>query len=319
MAWKKMINWQNGKLHFWLRSTALVVVLVFTWNTIVWADGSGHVLLNLNKGSQEIPVHFANIQLPKELGQIKRAYQGTREEMVIHIQDAHVNEEAQRRIADIIDYFVKQHGARLVNVEGSAGELAHTLLSAYPDDKARELVGDYFLRESLFTGPEYLAVTRHPELTLFGVEEKDLYQANRKVFLDALAFKGRDEKVLSELRKTMQVAARHVFSDSLWHLIQTRHSFEKEEKDFVTYIKELEKLSDGAVKNYPQVSSFIKLIDDQEKIDWEKAEKEIEALTDQLKKNLKGQSLLAFLKKTEEFRTQKMTRAEYYEYLEPEF
>ena len=194
-----MINWQNGKLNNGLRLVAFAVALIFTFQSVVWADGHGNVFLNSHTSTKELPNElteslktaqeaFSTIKLPKELGQIKHTFRGTHEGLVIHIQDAHVNEEAQRRIAEIIDYFVKEKGARLISVEGSAGELAHQPLSFFPHQKARELVADYFLKDALLTGPEFLTLSKHPELTLYGIEEEPLYQENRKAFLDALDF-----------------------------------------------------------------------------------------------------------------------------------
>ena len=39
-----MINGTNGKFNLWLRTIALVVVLIFTWTSVVWADGHARVM-----------------------------------------------------------------------------------------------------------------------------------------------------------------------------------------------------------------------------------------------------------------------------------
>src|SRR5258707_759225 len=103
-----MMNWKTGKLNCWLRATASVVLFMFTLNTVAWADGSGTALQSLHAAHKiispassfkmDLPGNdAASILLPRKLGQVKSFYQGTREGLVIHIQDAHVNVEAQRR------------------------------------------------------------------------------------------------------------------------------------------------------------------------------------------------------------------------------
>ncbi len=74
-----MINWTTGKLHFWLKSMAFVIAILFTWNTIVWADGTGNMVQMLQSKGKEQAGNFAkqtvtpqdlfsSIKLPEDLG-----------------------------------------------------------------------------------------------------------------------------------------------------------------------------------------------------------------------------------------------------------
>ncbi len=324
-----MINWTTGKLHFWLKSTALVVALVFTWNTVVWADGSGNMVHALQTGNKEMPANtpvtpkdlLSSIKLPEDLGQIKRSHHGLRNELVVHIQDAHVNEEAQRRIAGIIDYFVKEHSARLVNVEGATGELAHHLLSAYPNPKARELVADYFLGEGMISGPEYLALSKRPELILNGVEEKSLYDENRKAFMEALDFKEEDNAVIAKVRKTLEGVARHLLSETLWELVRRQRAFHNEEMELPSYLNYLQELANqtGAKEPRPQIEAFLKLLSFEGELNIEEAEKEVSEVIQALHQNLKGNDLNEFLKMSAGFESKSVSRAEYYKFLSSVF
>ncbi len=320
-----MMNIQSGRPRYWLRLTASVITLIFSCNTVIWADGTGNVL---SARSRPLPSEIEHvfqpsaesrqgIGLPQELGQIKQAFHGSRKGLVVHIQDAHVNEEAQRRIAGIIDYFARQHGAKLVSVEGASGEIAHQLLSNYPDQKARKIVSDYFLGEGMLTGPEYSAISEHPELVLFGAEDRELYEENRKVFLEASDFKKRDEIVLTKLRKAMEGVGRHVFSEGLGKLLQQKRAFQGKEKELVPYVEYLGKLSEkGQVFGaFPQIHNFLKLIQTEHEINFEQSEKEARLFTRTLKNHLAGEALSSFLSKTDGFRSGKISRGEYFSYL----
>ncbi len=260
-----MINWQIGKLKFWLKLTAFFVAVLFTWNTLAWADGAGNILLSLKnpaKNSPSLESFIRTIQIPSEIGQIKRIYQGNRNELIVHIQDAHVNEEAQRNIAAIIDHFAENHKTRLVNVEGASGELAHHLLSVFPDQKARRLVADYFLNEALVTGPEYLALQKRADLILNGVEDAKLYHSNRQAFLEALEFKAQDEQIIQRLRKMLEAVGHHVLSKELWDLIRHEQEFQKETLDLVSYLQYLAGQAQQLqiTQKFPQMEAFQKLL-----------------------------------------------------------
>jgi len=301
-----MMNWQTGRLNVWLRFTALTVAFLFTWNTVLWADGTGNIAATLRAGHAAQPdallaAPLDSIRLPQDFGQIKRAYRGTRPGLIVHIQDAHVNEEAQRRIADIVDLFASGHKARLIGLEGAAGELAHRVLSVYPNQKARQAVADYFLGEGKLTGAEYLAISKRPELVLFGAEEKALYGRNRGAFLAALDFKPRDEKTLEALRTLLEQAARHVFSKELWEFFQQRKAFLHHTQDLAAYLQYLTGAhranypeDPSLSKNYPHLEAFLKLLQAEKEIDLEAAEAEIPNLVRALKENLTGPALRNF-------------------------
>lgn len=319
-----MIHWTTSKLHFWLKMTALMVTLIFTWNTIVGADGVRNILQELQSLEQQKTeqqkagiLRVFSAKLPEDLGQIKRSYQGNRSELIIHIQDAHINEEAQRRIADIIDYYVKEHSVHLVSVEGAAGELAHRLLSAYPNAKARELMADHFLKEGMISGPEYLALSKCPELILNGVEDKLLYDENRKAFIEALQFKEEDTVVLARIRKVLEGVARHLFSETLGELVRRQHSFQNEEIELASYLSYLEELAkiNNVKEPRPQIEAFLKLLRLEGDLNIEEAEKEVSEVIEALRQNLKGDESNEFIKKSSGFESKTVSRGAYYKYL----
>ena len=48
--------------------------------------------------------------IPEYLGQVRDSFKANSDKVVIHIQDAHCNYAAQKRIAEIIEYLNKEHG-----------------------------------------------------------------------------------------------------------------------------------------------------------------------------------------------------------------
>ncbi|MFA5158951.1 MAG: hypothetical protein WC484_00390 [Candidatus Omnitrophota bacterium] len=325
-----MISWQTHNFKPWLRTVALLTVCVFTFTSVVW-DGGVKAYAAAPKPENLTPAEIFKADvalslidrpdLPDSYGTIKSFFKGNRQQIVLHIQDAHVNEEAQRNIANILRYFSEKYQLGLVNLEGASGELYTELFSFFPNKEARRNVADYFLREGRLTGPEYLAIVEKPAMTLYGVEDKELYEENRKAYVDALQFKARDEKILAGLNKVLEGISRFVFPEEMRELIRRRAAFQEggpELTSYVRYLVELGRKHNIALDEYPGMHSLIQLVDLEKKVDFDKAEKETDELINDLKRVLSREKLSRFLTNTVHFRMKKMKRAAYYGYLQDE-
>ncbi|MBI4115168.1 MAG: hypothetical protein HY447_01195, partial [Candidatus Omnitrophica bacterium] len=326
-----MMNCQSGNPRHWLRTIAFVTALVFTWTSVVWADSSliAQSLTGKNKfpaqsdvaSSGAINSLFDSLDLPDSIAQIKSSFQGSRDRVVIHIQDAHVNEEAQRNISKVLQYFVERHGLSVINLEGAEGDLYTELFSFFPSKKARKSISDYFLKEGRLTGPEYLAIVERPDVKLYGVEDQAIYEENRKAYIEALDSKEQDERILDEIGKVLEGVSRHVFSDDLQELFLRHQAFQEGGNELVSYIGFLKGTAEKhhiSLYDYPLIHSLVSLVQLEREIDFEKAEAEIENLTKDLRKLLSRERLSRFLVNTVQFRMKKMRRSDYYGYLEEE-
>ncbi|HOW59413.1 MAG TPA: hypothetical protein PLO78_06795, partial [Candidatus Omnitrophota bacterium] len=325
-----MISWQQPTIKPWVRIVAFFTAFAFTFTSVVW-DGGQRSYAATAQTEQFLPSSNLAVQapafridrpdLPDSYGTIKSTFKGSKDQMVLHIQDAHVNEEAQHNIANIIRYFSEKYQLRLVNLEGASGELYTDLFSFFPNKKARQDVAGYFLKEGRLTGPEYLTIVEKPVITLYGVEDPELYEENRKAYVEALDFKGRDEKILAELNKLLEGVSRFIFSEEIRELNRRRGAFQEGGPELVAYVRYLVELGRKrhiALDDYPGMHSLLELVDLEKKVDFEKAEKETDLLINDLKHILSREKLSRFLTNTVHFRMKKMKRAAYYGYLEEE-
>ncbi|MBU3759672.1 MAG: hypothetical protein FGM27_07065, partial [Candidatus Omnitrophica bacterium] len=329
-----MIEWQAPKARVWLRAVAFAVAAIFTTQDIVWADGGSFVesLAKRNETPVSVPSgldwtrrdassFFNAVSLPENLGQIKRNFQGSRDRIMIHVQDAHANTEAQKNIASVLDYFVKEHGLKLISLEGAEGELETELFSFFPNREARLTAAEYFLHQARLSGPEYLVMVDRPEVDLFGVEDRGIYEENRRAYLESLETKDRDEELLAGLNKVLEGVSRFVFSDELRGILRARTNFQEGGRELTRYVRALvesAKKNNVAIHDYPGMHSLLALVDLESQIDFEKAEKEIDVMISDLKNLLGRDKLSAFLTNTVQFRMKKMKRSDYYGYLQGE-
>ncbi|MFA7001299.1 MAG: hypothetical protein WC352_04055, partial [Candidatus Omnitrophota bacterium] len=318
-------------MKLWLRGIALATCVTFTaTNTVMAGDPSSiQSALRSPSSSNETEQYvrdsakgfFQALDLPESICQIKKSYQGASDRIVVHIQDAHVNEEAQRNIAKILDYFIRRHGLKLVNVEGAEGELYPAAFNFYPDESVRRSVADYYLKKGRLAAAEYLAITQRPDMKLFGVEDSALYEENRRAYVEALSFKSPDEKILAEIGKVLAGVGRFVFTDAMRELVRRRSQFQEGGRELVAYVRFLIEEAgrqNVPVHEYPGLASLVGLIEMERAIDFEQAEKEIESLSADLKQILSRERLSRFLTNSVQFRMKKMRRADYYGYLESE-
>jgi hypothetical protein len=326
-----MIRTQTASFKQKIKFVALLTALIFTSQDVLWADGGNFVQsigqkqqigMNVPAGMEWATERNLNaVHLPESIGQITKNFQGSRDRIVIHVQDAHANEEAQRNIAAILDFFAEHHSLKVINLEGAEGELFTDFFSFFPDKEAKRNIADFFLKEARLTGPEYLAIVDRPDLYLYGVEDKKLYEENRAAYLEAMEFKERDVEILAGIEKVLEGISRFVFSEELRQLLRYRQSFNDGGKELVAYVRHLmmmAKESNIALYDYPGLHSLLSLVDLEKEINFDSAEEQIGAFMDDLKKTLSRDKLSRFLTNTVQFRMKKMKRADYYGYLQEE-
>ena len=316
---------QRPKTKPWLRLISLITLSLFTATNVVSADmipqraSSAPALAPLSDPAFKPRISADAMDLPESVGQVKSQFHGAKNQLVIHIQDAHANEEAQRNIARILDYFAQNQGLQWINLEGGEGEFDTRFYSLFPNQKSKQAIANYFLKEAKIAGPEYLAIARRPELRLFGVEDQAIYEENRKAFLDAAGFKERDEKTLDALKRVLDDVMVYVFQPKLLALEKRRAQFESETRELTPYVKFLAETAremNAPVTDYSRIHALLELGALEESIDFDSAEKELEALTGDVKKILTREKLSRFVENTVQFRLKKMKREDYYGYLE---
>ena len=268
---------QNNSNRNWLKLVAVVLTITFTATNVAASDAMLFQQIDSNQNTYKSTLRsdsnrfWDSVDLSRNIGEIKKTFHGTKDQIVIHIQDAHANYEAQRNIAKIVNYFVTRHNVHLVNVEGTSGEINTGLLSSFPDASVRRMVSDYFLREAKLTGAEYLALTKPKNFTLYGIEEKNLYEANRGIFVEALKYADDDEKTLKDLRLVLDEVSRALFSDDLRSVVRQKKHFDKDPNYLHEYTEFLcqkaEKL-EIPLSAYKNILSLRRLIDLEQAIDF---------------------------------------------------
>jgi hypothetical protein len=172
-------------------------------------------------------------------GSVREVYLSpdTKAPFIVHIQDAHGIEEAQRNISSMIGQLAQEPGISLVGLEGASGSFSLEPYRDYPDASITKDIADLFLKKGLIAGPEYAGLTLPKSPDFFGVEDNSLYTAN----VDALkkAFKGREgaQETLASLQQVAGKLKDVHFSPKLKTFDRHFSDYHSDKEKLATYVR----------------------------------------------------------------------------------
>ena len=258
------------------------------------------------------------IKISAEYGRIVETFDGGSDKLVIHMQDAHTNYEAQKNAAMIIEELINKYKLYLILVEGGSRDVT---LNRYRDGtplEERKKNADQMLKEGQIAGEEYLNIASDYPMKLQGMEDRALYDQNMEAFLgvdkykaEALALTGAMDAVMADLKPK-------VYSKALKELDNKRLEFKGEQASLSDYAKYLEGLAKSKKIDFASLPNYKNLVDSislEKAIDFNIVEKERAEVIDVLGKNMGADELNELLTKSVEFKSGQLTQAQYHTYL----
>jgi len=302
--------------HSLIRRAVSVTALITFTVCYVLADARAAV--GDPSGRQFVPLSVHTFTLPGHLGEVRGTFQGGKDRFVVHIQDAHCNPHAQHRIADIIDYLSKEYGLRTVNLEGGAGDYDLDVFTAITGDEIRREVADYFVKKGEINGAEFYAINNPDKVTLWGVEDKDLYMANLKVYRDSLSYRNMVEGHLKKLTYIYNNLKRHIYTPELLEMDMAYNAYKAGNMDFREYVEFVTaKAAERGVslEEFPNIQLLAGSLSMEDSIDFKKANTERNILIEELKKTFSANETRELVNRTVGFKTKRISPREFYGYL----
>ncbi|MDO8536595.1 MAG: hypothetical protein Q7S30_06290, partial [Candidatus Omnitrophota bacterium] len=318
-----IMDWQSHRNKKWLRTIAVLLVVTFVNQDLIWAQGGTPVWAKAQNGSFSVktPVNVTgNIAIPKDVAVTKEVYHAPgSSKTIINIQDAHASLAAQESISCILDSLVTNYDLRLVAIEGSSGYIDTSILKTFPDEKVRKDTAKYLMAKGRMSAGEFFSITSDKPIALYGIEDKPLYKENVEQFKEVYeineATKGDIEGLLSTI-KTLQA---RIYSKDLREL-DANSVLHKDGK--IGFSDRWELVSKLAVKmgldykKYQNLSKLVESLKLEKGISFEKANKERDALIDILSKTLPKQELEQLVLRSLSFKTGKISQGEFYLFLQ---
>lgn len=271
---------------------------------------------------------FANsivndFQIPDDLGRVKEVFEdhglfSYSGQAIIHIQDAHCNYEAQKNMAHILEYFIKEHGLRLIMVEGGSGDVSLSFLRSRSDKRKREEVAEKYLRKGEISGEEYLDIVSDYDMELYGIEDEELYDANLKSFLDFDSYREEGISDIERLSSVVKALKPYIYNEELKELEEKKIDYEEKVLSLVGYCQYLKRTAESESLNLRQYDNFTAFTESarlEKEIDFSHAELERNAFVKDLAGLLERSKVKELIDKTRQVKEGIIEAVEYYSFL----
>jgi hypothetical protein len=259
-----------------------------------------------------------DILVPRNIGTVKETHLGDNGKLVIHIQDAHCNYEAQSNIARILEHIIRKYKVNLVAVEGADGVVNTEWFKAFPDSEIRRDVADYFMKKGELTGTEFLSITKDYPFTIYGAEDRKTYQKNLIAFLESYPYKEEFKKFYANVKSALGRLKKFIYTKELSELDKKVIQHEEEKIKFSEYVKYLNELSGSKgidLKEYKNITLLVKSLRYEKDIDFKTVNRERAKLIDELGRKLSKDALSKLVASASEFKQGKIGTEVFHSYL----
>jgi serine/threonine protein kinase len=158
---------------------------------------------------------------------------------IVHIQDGHGIEEAQRNISSMIEIMGQEPKIQLVGLEAAWGPFSLQPYRDYPDANITKEIADFFLKKGLIAGPEYAGLTLPTAPDFFGAEDKTLYDANVLALKTAYKTKKAALTQLGVVVNNVGVLKSQRYSDQLKTFDGHFEGYHSEKEKLAVYVRYL--------------------------------------------------------------------------------
>jgi hypothetical protein len=239
--------------------------------------------------------------------------------LVLHIQDVHGNLEAQQNIAEMVLALGRDHGVRLVGLEGAWGAFATDEFKPYPDQDIVKKVGRHFLKKDFISGAEYAGLASETPLTLWGIEDPALYRANVDAVKQSLAGQARAEEFLASLIWGLDSLKKIHYSPQLLAFDTNQSLYDQNRRGLGEYLQTLvdddgRDLSTLSVQ-VPNVVRFLGALNEERSLDFVAVERERQGLVKVLSEKLSPDELQTLLSHSIDLRAGTLSHNTYHIYL----
>lgn len=306
-------NTERGEMNLrqMTKNVLITIALLFAFPFLLFSAEEVKPSNKLN-----LPPEIAAIKIPEENGRITEYHAGSKPFNIFYIQDAHVNVEAQKGIAKIIEKLIEQKGIRLVLVEGGIGDVSLTEYRVGPKEKRVE-IAEQLLKEGKISGEEYLNFVEDYPLLLWGIESQVLYDENLIAFTKVEPLMAKTGEQLTQVEQAIQSLKSALYPKEYYDY-ETRLGEFSAKNDLANQAKLLlqtAKTKEIAVSDYPNIEVLSKLIQLEGGADFERVDYERGQLVREMQRRVPAEALKKVLAIEKTIAKDALKRADFYEAL----
>ncbi|MFH1878404.1 MAG: hypothetical protein ABH883_06330 [Candidatus Omnitrophota bacterium] len=308
------------KKNFFLKAISVFMIFAFSLSNVSFAATEEVQNPPEKTDVRSEPLNVEDIGIAIDAGTIKSKYSGDKNKVIIHIQDAHCNFEAQTNINKMLDQLNKECGIDLISVEGAEGLVDTTWFRAFPDEEIRKEVATYFMKKGEITGAEFYSITSEYQGTIFGAETREYYIKNLKSFTEVYPYKASIEKYFSDMQEISNRIKAVIYPDNLKELDSKIRAFDGKDKelelsDYAEYLfKSVSKYKIDSA-DCPNFEKLVKTLEYEKKINFDIVDQERSDYIDALSKKLSKEQMTELVSQSISFKKGHIKALDFYGYL----
>ncbi|MGB2600641.1 MAG: hypothetical protein WBD12_01350, partial [Candidatus Omnitrophota bacterium] len=307
----------SPKRSLFFKAVSVFLVLTFSLYNVSFAATTDDIT-PANVAKDDSPLTVEDIGIAIDCGTIKTKYSGKSDKVVIHIQDAHCNYEAQSNINRMLDQLTKECRIDIISVEGAEGIVDTTWFRAFPDSEIRKEVATYFMKKGEITGAEFFSITSEYQGTIFGAETRDYYVKNLKAFTEVYPYKESIEKYFTNARTISNRLKSIVYPAELKELDLKIRAFDDKEIELSEYAAYLNKNSEKQKVKFKDLENFgklVKTLEYEEKIDFDIVDQERSEYIDVISKKMDKAGMTELVTQSIRFKKGHIKAVDFYSHL----
>lgn len=231
--------------------------------------------------------------------------------LILHIQDVHMNQDAQRNISKTVASLLGSSKIDLIALEGATEDIPLQRFADFPNRKAVEMTADYLLRENKISGPIHAALTHHGPLPrVLGIDDPFHYQANIKAFQDAAPQQEFMRDRLRSLQSTLDLQKETLYSPELLALDKQNKTYQNGKSSLGDYVQTLVKTAHS--RSTPSIGAFLQALKIERTLDFQQVARERSLLIDRLSRALPDDATHVLLAQSLAYRSGQLRSAEFY-------
>lgn len=269
------------------RNVALATSLFFL------AQQAGAVPFVYAAPETAMPAAGVTIDIPADMGSIEANIQNSADApLVVHIQDAHGNYDAQKSIQKILGSLSSSGKIDAVMLEGGKGEIKPEVLNLFPGRPELNLqVADNLAKKSQLGGAEIFLLERYLSgnpVPAYGLEDAGTYRINRESFQKVLRAKRQSGEFLKGMDLQIERLTSPHVNPALKKFLRDYESYETGHMLLPVWLGNIKELSSKYLglnlenpvfqKEWPMMVRYVRLRSIESKLKNERMEDEKAAL-----------------------------------------
>ncbi|MFN0117199.1 MAG: sigma-70 family RNA polymerase sigma factor [Elusimicrobiota bacterium] len=253
-----------------------------------------------------------------------RASQPTTGQMVIHIQDVHMNLEAQKNIGALIQALVKNGKVDFIGLEGGFGPINLHPFQQFPRRETVNKIANYLFRENKISGPIRALMTLTPQNVstfknnpplVIGIDDKKHYIAHVKAYQLA-KHKQNDINInLAQIKASFENEKAGIFNSELAKFDVVVEKYRSQRISMGDYLSYLSK-NMPSQRMMAHINIFLQARHIESYLNFEQVEREQTRLLSQLTPRLTKDETNELLEFAKAFKQLKISRTHFYQYTE---